>query len=85
MKVKATNDSETHKLYMYSGHDTNVASILQGLRVFNDLAPPYASCIVIELYKKTSLEQIKEDSSEEEDDLYEDYYVKVSKNATVIS
>ena len=45
-----------HKLYhdrkmnMYSAHDTTLSSFLNGLGMFNPpIAPPYASCIMIEL------------------------------------
>ena len=39
-------------LYMYSGHDTSIATILNSLKVFNGLAPPYASAILLELFKR---------------------------------
>ena len=40
------------KMNMYSGHDTTVSSFLNGLGMFDPpIAPPYASCIMIELLK----------------------------------
>ncbi|XP_038049005.1 prostatic acid phosphatase-like isoform X2 [Patiria miniata] len=45
-----TEGTETTKLYMYSGHDDNVAWLLRSLNVFNNLGPPPASCVMIELY-----------------------------------
>ena len=39
-------------LYVYSGHDTTIATILNSLKVFNGLAPPYASAILLELLKR---------------------------------
>jgi len=39
-------------LYVYSGHDTSIATILNSLKVFNRLAPPYASAVLLELFKR---------------------------------
>ena len=39
-------------LYVYSGHDTSIATILNSLEVFNGLAPPYASAVLFELFKR---------------------------------
>ena len=39
-------------LYVYSGHDTSIATILNSLNVFNGLAPPYASAVLLELFKR---------------------------------
>lgn len=43
------------KVYIYSGHDTTVAPILHTLGVFNGLAPPYASVILVELLDTNGL------------------------------
>nr|XP_002737274.2 PREDICTED: lysosomal acid phosphatase-like [Saccoglossus kowalevskii] len=43
----------TYKMYMYSGHDTTMASVMAAVGVFNDLWPPTASCLMVELYKET--------------------------------
>nr|CAD7449829.1 unnamed protein product [Timema bartmani] len=37
------------KLFMYSGHDSQVFSLLRALRVFNGLHVPYAAAVLIEL------------------------------------
>jgi len=47
--------SNQMKLYIYSGHDTTVAPILHTLGVFNGLAPPYASAILVELLDTNGL------------------------------
>jgi len=39
-------------LYVYSGHDTSIATILGSLKVYNGLAPPYASAVLLELFKR---------------------------------
>ncbi|XP_071496631.1 prostatic acid phosphatase-like [Diadema antillarum] len=45
------NDS---KLFMYSGHDTVVAPLLGVFNVFNNVIPPTASCVLLELYREDS-------------------------------
>lgn len=45
-------DPADRKLYMYSGHDTSVAPILNTLDLFSPpIAPPYAAMIIFELFK----------------------------------
>ena len=39
-------------LHMYSAHDTNVANLLNSLGVYNDIAPPYASGVFLELLQR---------------------------------
>lgn len=41
-------------MFMYSAHDTTVASLLNALDLFNDIPPPYASAVIMELYKSVS-------------------------------
>lgn len=43
------------KLCIYSAHDTNIAAFLNSLNVFNNLPPPYASSVFLELRKKNNL------------------------------
>ena len=43
-------EKEAKLLYMYSGHDTSIATILGSLNMFNGLAPPYASALLFELF-----------------------------------
>ncbi|XP_042217921.1 prostatic acid phosphatase-like isoform X3 [Homarus americanus] len=38
-------------MYMYSAHDTTLSILLLGLGVFNNLAPPYATTVLVELHK----------------------------------
>jgi hypothetical protein len=56
------------KVFMYSGHDTTVAPVLHTLGVFNMIAPPYASMVVVELLDRQGLVvrvSYKNDSSEQ--------------------
>ena len=39
------------KLILYSGHDTTLATFMNSLGMFDGIAPPYASAIMVELYK----------------------------------
>eukprot|EP00092_Neocalanus_flemingeri_P027738 GFUD01030110.1.p1 GENE.GFUD01030110.1~~GFUD01030110.1.p1 ORF type:complete len:422 (+),score=142.80 GFUD01030110.1:64-1329(+) len=43
------------KVFMYSGHDTTVAPVLHTLGVFNMIAPPYASMVLVELFDREGL------------------------------
>ncbi|CAL4060095.1 unnamed protein product, partial [Meganyctiphanes norvegica] len=51
MRAKEAGDIPERKIFFYSAHDTTVATLLLGLGVFNDLAPPYATTVLIELHK----------------------------------
>lgn len=42
------------KMFMYSAHDTTVASLLSALQVFNDISPPYAAMVILELHQNTT-------------------------------
>ena len=39
------------KLFMYSAHDVTVATFLSALQIFNDIQPPYASMVLVELHE----------------------------------
>eukprot|EP00730_Choanoeca_flexa_P016859 TRINITY_DN8047_c0_g1_i1.p1 TRINITY_DN8047_c0_g1~~TRINITY_DN8047_c0_g1_i1.p1 ORF type:complete len:510 (+),score=126.70 TRINITY_DN8047_c0_g1_i1:136-1665(+) len=45
---------DTIKTFLFSGHDTNVASVLEALETdhFKARAPPYASALLFELYQR---------------------------------
>ncbi|KAF8797008.1 Prostatic acid phosphatase like protein [Argiope bruennichi] len=52
MKDKIQNPKSKLKAYVYSGHGSNVAAVLNALRVFNHRVPTYASTILFELHKE---------------------------------
>lgn len=56
---KINSTSQTPKLFLYSGHEFNVGSILSTLNVFEEHLPPYSAYILIELHKKDNLYGIK--------------------------
>ena len=41
----------TKKVYVYSAHDDTVAPLLAALDVYNNIAPPYASSVMLELWE----------------------------------
>ncbi|XP_041365334.1 lysosomal acid phosphatase-like isoform X2 [Gigantopelta aegis] len=41
----------SEKMFMYSAHDTNIAAILNGLKLFDGHHPEYCSCLMFELYE----------------------------------
>ncbi|KAG8231336.1 hypothetical protein J437_LFUL017688 [Ladona fulva] len=50
-KVEGTSAHPKRKLFIYSGHDTTIANVLNTLGLFNPrFCPPYASTIAFELY-----------------------------------
>ncbi|GBM27678.1 Prostatic acid phosphatase [Araneus ventricosus] len=52
MKTKIENPESKLKVYVYSGHGSNVAAVLNALRVFNHRVPTYASTILFELHRE---------------------------------
>ncbi|XP_072387066.1 venom acid phosphatase Acph-1-like [Diabrotica undecimpunctata] len=53
LESMAANPSSSYKFKMYSGHDTNVASVLNAFGAFSPGFPPaFASTIYIELHKE---------------------------------
>lgn len=53
--VKGTMEPKKRKVFMYSAHDTTISSILNTLNVFDVIAPPYRSAVMIELYENQEL------------------------------
>ena len=50
-KVSGTMSPPNRRLFMYSGHDSDVAALLGALGAFNGIAPPLASCVIVELHR----------------------------------
>lgn len=48
---RAVRGEEQARLMVFSGHDTTIIPALAALRVFNWQWPPFASCIILELYE----------------------------------
>ncbi|XP_014790422.1 prostatic acid phosphatase isoform X1 [Octopus bimaculoides] len=51
MNLKVTEPETLRKFIMYSAHDSTMIALFMSLNLFNDILPPYASCLIIELHK----------------------------------
>ncbi|CAK8692790.1 unnamed protein product [Clavelina lepadiformis] len=51
------NGTSTYKLVAYSAHDTTVNALLSAIGQFNMLPPPFASSVLLEVYKTKSRKQ----------------------------
>ena len=49
------NDQTAHKIRVYSAHDTTLTALMAAMDNFNFLQPPYASCLIFELYEDQSI------------------------------
>ncbi|XP_050729847.1 prostatic acid phosphatase-like [Eriocheir sinensis] len=59
MKVRTAGSASQTKMFMYSGHDKTVASLLEGLGVFNGVAPPYIATVLVELHRVNDQHYVK--------------------------
>ncbi|GLV41157.1 uncharacterized protein CBL_04681 [Carabus blaptoides fortunei] len=50
-KIEETLVPKDRKLFLYSGHEFNIANVLAALKIYKPHIPPYASYIVVELHK----------------------------------
>ncbi|XP_064647454.1 prostatic acid phosphatase-like [Lineus longissimus] len=51
MEVSNGKMDKDMKFFIYSAHDSTVANLLHTLGVMNGFAPPYASCVIMELHE----------------------------------
>lgn len=49
MIIAQNMNSPDTKIYLYSGHETNIASLLQAFGVYEPHVPKYSSAIIMEL------------------------------------
>lgn len=45
------NGASRTKMYLYSGHESNIAAILQALQVYKPHVPEYSSALIMELHQ----------------------------------
>lgn len=50
MQAKKNGTFMNEKLFLYSGHDTTVATMLNALDVYNGIQPGYSSALLVELH-----------------------------------
>ncbi|XP_025075238.1 LOW QUALITY PROTEIN: uncharacterized protein LOC105431612 [Pogonomyrmex barbatus] len=56
--AKKSNQSNT-KIYLYGGHETNIASLLHAFNVFKPHVPEYSSAIILELLQQNEEYYVK--------------------------
>ena len=47
------------KMFMYAAHDLTISNVLNSLGIYDGLAPPFSSMVIIELYNVDSLYRVK--------------------------
>lgn len=50
-KIDGTLVPKDRKIYLYSGHEYNIAHVLAAFKLYKPHVPPYASYILIEFHK----------------------------------
>nr|XP_012231970.1 PREDICTED: uncharacterized protein LOC105677729 [Linepithema humile] len=50
--IKAAQTSSETKIYLYSGHETNIATLLHAFNVYKPHAPEYSSAVILELLEQ---------------------------------
>lgn len=46
------NNTSLYKLFLFSGHDTNIIALCRAMGILEDLQPPYLTSIIVELYEQ---------------------------------
>lgn len=67
--VRSSNSPDSAKFFLYSGHDTTLIPLMCALGIESESWPPFASNVVLELYRNTDIAENEEQ-----------YYVKVLFN-----
>ncbi|ESN98287.1 hypothetical protein HELRODRAFT_84756 [Helobdella robusta] len=57
-------------IYSLIKHDDTLAALMGTMNIYDELTPPYASCLLVEIFKKNE--------NKNKSNQYDDYYVKVS-------
>jgi len=58
LTVQTANSSNT-KIYLYSGHETNIATLLHAFNVYKPHVPAYASAVILELLQQNDQYYVK--------------------------
>ncbi|KAK3593231.1 hypothetical protein CHS0354_012311 [Potamilus streckersoni] len=58
IKGKAMHEGKmfADKMYIFSAHDTTINALLQTLKIFNDINPPYSALFMMELHRDNSMQ-----------------------------
>ncbi|GAB1610523.1 prostatic acid phosphatase-like [Argonauta hians] len=54
MNLKVTEPDTRRRLVMYSAHDSTLVALMMSMNVFNNILPPYASCLIVELHQHSN-------------------------------
>ena len=58
--LRDVRDNQTErKIFLYSGHEFNIAGILIALNLWNNTSPEYSSAIIFELHENNSVFELK--------------------------
>jgi len=58
LTVQNANSSNT-KIYLYSGHETNIAALLHAFNVYKPHVPEYSSAVILELLQQNDQYYVK--------------------------
>lgn len=58
MAVRNANLSNT-KIYLYSGHESNIATLLHAFNVYKPHVPEYSSAVILELLQQNDQYYVK--------------------------
>lgn len=61
--IATQNGASPAKIYLYSGHESNIAALLKAFQVYEPHVPEYSSAIFIELQKINSEFYVKVSSN----------------------
>lgn len=50
-KIKLRPEAQNRKIFLYSGHESNVGFLLATLGVFKHHIPPYGAYVLVELHR----------------------------------
>ncbi|XP_076233677.1 venom acid phosphatase [Calliopsis andreniformis] len=51
LNAASSVSNDERKIYLYAGHETNIAAILIALKVYYPHVPEYSSCVMVELHE----------------------------------
>lgn len=59
MKAVKNGTLSNTKIYLYSGHETNVATMLHAFNVYSPHVPEYSSAVILELLQENNQYYVK--------------------------
>lgn len=59
MQDKLDGKNESQKAFIYSAHDMTIVAFLSSLHLYNNVQPPYASAVIVELHESNGNRSVK--------------------------